>query len=150
MPRARSLEAHLPRLQRKTIESLSEFRNFVTAPSNPFRKQVILVSTLMLAVALVLFLRMPAAYGQSTTQTTTTTSTALTSDNGIGLVAAGVAIAGSCLGAGYAVGKAASSAAAAIVEKPSVFGPLLILAGLGEGIAIYGLLVAFQILSKIP
>jgi V/A-type H+-transporting ATPase subunit K len=78
-------------------------------------------------------------------QATTTTS----SDNGIGLMAAGLAITGSCIGAGYAVAKAASAAAAAIVERPGAFGPMLILAGLGEGIAIYGLLVAFQILSKI-
>ncbi len=64
-------------------------------------------------------------------------------------MAAGLAITGSCIGAGYAVAKAASAAAAAIVERPGAFGPMLILAGLGEGIAIYGLLVAFQILSKI-
>lgn len=90
------------------------------------------------------------AQAPSSTTTTTTTAAGLSSDNAIGLLAAALAIAGSCLAAGYAVGKAASSAAAAIVEKPSVFGPLLILAGLGEGIAIYGLLVAFEILSKIP
>lgn len=88
---------------------------------------------------------MPTAFAQ-----TPTTTSGLTSADGLGLLAAGLAIVGSCLAAGYAVGKAASSAAAAIVEKPSVFGPLLILAGLGEGIAIYGLLVAFEILSKIP
>jgi V/A-type H+/Na+-transporting ATPase subunit K len=104
----------------------------------------------MLLFVVPLFLVMPAARAQSTTVTTTTTTAVLSTDNGLGLIAAGVAIAGSCLAAGYAVGKAASSAAAAIVEKPSVFGPLLILAGLGEGIAIYGLLVAFEILSKIP
>lgn len=69
---------------------------------------------------------------------------------GLGMLGAGLAIAGSCIGAGIAVGYAASAGAAAIVERPGTFGSILILAGLGEGIAIYGLLIAFQILSKIP
>lgn len=84
-------------------------------------------------------------FSQTQAQATTSTGT----DTGLGLLAAGLAITGSCIGAGYAVAKAASAAAAAIVERPGAFGPMLILAGLGEGIAIYGLLVAFQILSKI-
>jgi V/A-type H+-transporting ATPase subunit K len=69
---------------------------------------------------------------------------------GLGMLGAGLAIAGSCIGAGIAVGYATSAGAAAIVERPGAFGPIIILAGLGEGIAIYGLLIAFQILSKIP
>jgi len=93
----------------------------------------------MLAIALSAY----SVFGQSATSTPTSSS------NGLGLMAAALAITGSCLGAGYAVAKAASAAAAAIVERPGAFGPMLILAGLGEGIAIYGLLVAFQILSKI-
>ena len=90
----------------------------------------------------------PAVFAQSVTSTATAQGSNI--ENGLGLLAAGLAITGSCVGAGYAVGKAASAAAAAIVEKPGAFGPMLILAGLGEGLAIYGLLVAFQILSKIP
>jgi len=69
---------------------------------------------------------------------------------GLGMLAAGLAIAGSCIGAGIAVAYTASAGAAAIVERPSAFGSILVLAGLGEGIAIYGLLIAFQILAKIP
>lgn len=105
----------------------------------------------LVAFVLVLFalLMAPVAFGQTSTQTAQASS-ASSEGNGIGLLGAGLAIAGSCVGAGYAVGKAASAAAAAIVEKPATFGPLLILAGLGEGIAIYGLLVAFEILTKIP
>ncbi len=114
------------------------------ANKNTFRKLFAMVAVLTCGIMFLLLIVFPTAYGQSSTTTTSNT------DVGLGLLAAGVAIAGSCVGAGYAVGKAASSAAAAIVERPASFGPLLILAGLGEGIAIYGLLVAFQILSKIP
>ncbi len=69
---------------------------------------------------------------------------------GIGLLAAGVAVAGSCLGAGIAISGAASAGAAAIAERPETSVWVLILAGLGEGIAIYGLLIAILILGKLP
>ena len=69
---------------------------------------------------------------------------------GIGLVGAGLAIAGSCLGAGIAIYGAASAGAAAIAERPETSVWVLILAGLGEGVAIYGLLIAILILGKLP
>jgi len=47
--------------------------------------------------------------------------------------------------AGYAVGKIGVAAIASASEKPEVFGKTIIFAGLAEGIAIYGLLVAFLI-----
>ncbi|HDJ67145.1 MAG TPA: H+transporting two-sector ATPase C subunit [Nitrososphaeria archaeon] len=47
--------------------------------------------------------------------------------------------------AGYAVGKIGVAAIASAAEKPEVFGKTIIFAGLAEGIAIYGLLVAFLI-----
>jgi V/A-type H+-transporting ATPase subunit K len=69
---------------------------------------------------------------------------------GLGLMAAAVAIAGSCLGAGIAIYVAASAGAAAIAERPETSVWVLILAGLGEGVAIYGLLIAILILGKLP
>jgi V/A-type H+-transporting ATPase subunit K len=72
------------------------------------------------------------------------------SQYGIGLVAAGIAVAGSCLGAGIAIYGAASAGAAAIAERPETSVWVLILAGLGEGVAIYGLLIAILILGKLP
>ena len=47
--------------------------------------------------------------------------------------------------AGYAVGKIGVAAIASAAEKPEVFGKTIIFAGLAEGIASYGLLVAFLI-----
>ena len=69
---------------------------------------------------------------------------------GVGLLAAGVAVAGSCLGAGIAIYGAASAGAAAMAERPETSVWILILAGLGEGVAIYGLLIAILILGKLP
>ena len=72
------------------------------------------------------------------------------SQYGVGLLAAGVAVAGSCIGAGIAISGAASAGVAAIVERPETSVWVLILAGLGEGVAIYGLLIAILILGKLP
>ena len=52
------------------------------------------------------------------------------------------------LGAGYAVGMVGSAAVGAIAEKPELLGRVLILVGLAEGIAIYGLIVAILILNR--
>lgn len=58
--------------------------------------------------------------------------------------AASVGLAG--IGGGLAVGPAASAAIGAMAEDASTFGKSLIFVALGEGIAIYGLLVSFLIL----
>lgn len=58
--------------------------------------------------------------------------------------AAGIAT----LAAGYAVSMVGSSAVGAIAEKPELLGRVLILVGLAEGIAIYGLIVAILILNR--
>ena len=57
-------------------------------------------------------------------------------------IGAGVAVGLSCIGAGYALSSVAKAGFAAIVEKPELRGFFLIIAGLAEGIAIYGLLIA--------
>lgn len=82
--------------------------------------------------------------------TQSTVPTEIYSQYGLGLVAAGIAVAGSCIGAGIAVHGAASAGLAAIVEKPESSTWVLILAGLGEGVAIYGLLIAILILGRLP
>lgn len=64
------------------------------------------------------------------------------------LLAAAVAMAGSAIGSGLAVFGAASAGAAAIAERPSTATWVIILAGLGEGIAIYGLIIAIVIIGK--
>lgn len=49
------------------------------------------------------------------------------------------------IGAGYAVGKTGTAAAATITERPELFGRTIVYVGMAEGIAIYGLLIAFLI-----
>jgi len=68
---------------------------------------------------------------------------------GWAFVAAAVSTGLAALGAGYAVGRVGSAAVGAVAEKPELFGRVLVLVGLAEGIAIYGLIVSILILNRI-
>ena len=70
-------------------------------------------------------------------------------DGGWIAMAAGIAMAGGALGAGIAVSGAGTAAVGATAEKPESFGRVLIFVALAEAIAIYGLLIAFMLLTKI-
>jgi V/A-type H+/Na+-transporting ATPase subunit K len=64
------------------------------------------------------------------------------------MIAAAIAAGLAALAAGYAVGSVGSAAVGALAEKPELLGRVLILVGLAEGIAIYGLIVAVLILNR--
>lgn len=66
-----------------------------------------------------------------------------------GLGAAALATGMSSLGAGYAVARLGAAAVGALAEKPELFARLLILVGLAEGIAIYGVIVSILILNRL-
>jgi V/A-type H+/Na+-transporting ATPase subunit K len=64
------------------------------------------------------------------------------------LLGAGIAVAGSTIGAGFAVAYTGAAALAAVSEKPEMFGRSLVIVGLAEGIAIYGLVVAIILIGR--
>lgn len=64
------------------------------------------------------------------------------------LIGAGIAIAGSCIGAGIAVAYTGAAALALMSERPEMFGRAMVVVGLAEGIAIYGLVVAVILIGK--
>lgn len=66
-----------------------------------------------------------------------------------GYWAAALATGLSSLGAGFAVASVGSAAIAALTEKPELLGRVLIMVGLAEGIAIYGLIVSILILNAL-
>jgi V/A-type H+-transporting ATPase subunit K len=66
-----------------------------------------------------------------------------------GYMAAALATGLSSLGAAYAVANVGAAAIGALTEKPELFGRLIILVGLSEGIAIYGLIVSVLILNNL-
>jgi len=70
------------------------------------------------------------------------------SSSGDAFIGAGIAVAGSTIGAGFAVSYTGAAALAAIAEKPEMLGRSLVIVGLAEGIAIYGLIVAVILIGK--
>ncbi len=68
------------------------------------------------------------------------------STSGWRYVGAGLAVGLAGVGGGYAVGVAGASAISAITEKREVSGMALLIVALGEGIAIYGLLIGILVL----
>jgi V/A-type H+/Na+-transporting ATPase subunit K len=70
-------------------------------------------------------------------------------DRGTAFLAAAIAVAGSSLGAAGAVAYTGAAALAAVSEKPELFGRSIVIVGLAEGIAIYGLIIAVLILGRV-
>lgn len=68
---------------------------------------------------------------------------------GMAYIGAGAATGLSCIGGGIAVGNAAPAAIGATSEDPKAFGKAIIFVALGEGIALYGMLISIMILSKL-
>ena len=64
------------------------------------------------------------------------------------LLGAAIAVAGSTIGAGIAVAYAGAAALAAMSERPAVFGRAMVIVGLAEGIAIYGLIIGVILIGK--
>lgn len=75
----------------------------------------------------------------------------VTGDSAVGMafLAAGLALGISVIGAAIALSKIGSAAVAAIAEKPEITGRVIVFAGLAEGLAIWGLIIAVLILGKI-
>lgn len=69
--------------------------------------------------------------------------------SGMKYIAAAAATGIACIGGGVAVGNAAPAAIGATSEDPKAFGKALIFVALGEGVALYGLLVSILIISKV-
>jgi V/A-type H+/Na+-transporting ATPase subunit K len=71
-----------------------------------------------------------------------------TTGNWAALLGAAISVAGSSIGASIAVAYTGASALAALSERPELFGRAMVIVGLAEGIAIYGLIVAVILIGK--
>ncbi|HLN68638.1 MAG TPA: hypothetical protein VK280_15365 [Streptosporangiaceae bacterium] len=91
----------------------------------------------------------PAAAGTATAAgVKIAAGTAATSVNGSALLGAAIAVAGSTIGAGIAVAYAGAAALAVMSERPELFGRAMVIVGLAEGIAIYGLIIGIILIGK--
>lgn len=70
------------------------------------------------------------------------------SSNWAALLGAAIAVAGSSIGAAIAVAYTGAAALATMSERPELFGRAMVIVGLAEGIAIYGLIIAIILIGN--
>ena len=91
----------------------------------------------------------PAAVaGARAAATAAATASATASASSAALLGAAIAVAASTIGAGIAVAYAGAAALAAMSERPELFGRAMVIVGLAEGIAIYGLIIGIILIGK--
>ena len=86
----------------------------------------------------------PVVAQQATVAADATTS----GSNWAALLGASIAVAGSSIGAAIAVAYTGAAALATMSERPELFGRAMVIVGLAEGIAIYGLIVAIILIGN--
>ncbi|NKQ58869.1 ATPase [Amycolatopsis sp. K13G38] len=72
----------------------------------------------------------------------------VTTGNWAALLGAAISVVGSSIGAAIAVAYTGGAALAAMSERPEIFGRAMVIVGLAEGIAIYGLIVAIILIGR--
>lgn len=109
------------------------------------------VSVLIIGAAIVIGIIIAAMPAGADTVTAAAQADAAQIDagaNGSALIGAAIAVAGSSIAAGIAVAYTGAAALAAISERPELFGRSMVIVGLAEGIAIYGLIIAIILIGE--
>lgn len=86
--------------------------------------------------------------GQASAETVVAAGAEASGSNWAALLGAAIAVAGSSLGAAIAVAYTGAAALAALSERPELFGRAMVIVGLAEGIAIYGLVVSIILIQR--
>ncbi len=120
------------------------------------RKKAVLMQMITFAAVCLISIAIPMTASADTGSTaqpaaTTTSQSAQAADSskGMSMLAIGIADGLASIGGAIAVATSAPAAIGATGEDPKVFGKALIFVALGEGIAIYGLLLGILMLGKI-
>ena len=107
------------------------------------RKNTVLMQISSFAAVFAICMACPFVVGAATGETAAAASTAA---DGMAYIGAAISTGLSCIGGGIAVGNAAPAAIGATSEDPKAFGKAIIFVVLGEGIAIYGMLVSILLI----
>lgn len=102
----------------------------------------------LLGALVVLATALPGGPASAASVATQTTEAEAAGIGGSALIAAAIAVAGSSIGAAFAVAYTGSAALAAMSERPEIFGRAMVVVGLAEGIAIYGLIIAIILIGR--
>ncbi len=76
----------------------------------------------------------------------TAAAAAETGSTGLAMLGAALSTGLACIGAGISVGNTSAAAIGALTEDPTTFGKSLIFVVMGEGIALYGMLISIIII----
>jgi V/A-type H+-transporting ATPase subunit K len=109
---------------------------------------VVLAADGVLLVASLVLLVLAVAVEPSTAAAAAVPAAEAASANGSALIGAAIAVAGSSIGAAIAVAYTGSAALAAMSERPEIFGRAMVIVGLAEGIAIYGLIISVILIGR--
>ena len=112
------------------------------------RRLVMNAGLFVIAAALMVVMAVGAA-AEAPEAAAAATATASDAGQGMGFLAAALATGLSCLGAGIAIASTAPAAIGAFSEDPKAFGKALIFVVLGEGVALYGLLISILLINKL-
>ncbi len=115
-------------------------------------RQILMVVLTVLGVAVLAGLSSLLIWQPGVLAAETPSVGALAKDPGVlrwGYFSAALATGLASLGAAYAVANVGAAAVGALAEKPELFGRVIILVGLAEGIAIYGLIMSVLILNRL-
>ena len=107
------------------------------------------VSVVVLAAAVALLVIVAGPAGASSAATAAGAATGeVASSHSAALIGAAIAVAASTIGAAIAVAYVGAAALAVISERPELFGRSMVIVGLAEGIAIYGLIISIILIGK--
>lgn len=112
------------------------------------RRTVVIVQAVSFLAICAAALAVPFSAVAATTGAAPAAAAATDSSKGMSMIASALAEGMASIGAGIAVATSAPAAIGATGEDPKIFGKAMIFVVLGEGIAIYGLLIAMMILNK--
>lgn len=105
--------------------------------------------TIALLGVLTMGTAMAQAHGSLAGASSAGTEALAVASNGAAPFYAAAAVMGmACISAAYAVGKVGAAALGAAAEKPELLGKAIVFVGLGEGIAIFGLIISLMIINK--
>ena len=118
--------------------------------SGPALHAILAINVLLALVAGVVLVLAAAPDPVSAVATTAAAAADTTSDSSswAALLGAAIAVAGSSIGAAIAVAYTGAAALATMSERPELFGRAMVIVGLAEGIAIYGLIVAIILMGS--
>ena len=108
---------------------------------------VLMIGAVVLLVAALTAGPAGAAVAAVAAKSAAASASGTSSDTGA-LLGAAIAVAGSTIGAGIAVAYAGAAALAVMSERPELFGRAMVIVGLAEGIAIYGLIIGILLIGK--